>query len=46
MTWGLVIALLAILIAWRRSRLDGAAVAWLVVATAGVLAYTYRSLGS
>ncbi|HLK00911.1 MAG TPA: hypothetical protein VKU39_13515 [Streptosporangiaceae bacterium] len=46
MTWGLVIALVAIVVAWRRPRLDAGAVAWLLVATAGILAYTYRSLGS
>lgn len=45
MTWGLVIAALAVVIAWRRPRLDGAAVGLLLVATAGVLAYTYTSLG-
>lgn len=46
MAWGLVIALAAIVIAWRRARLDAAAIVWLLVATAGALAYTYRSLGS
>lgn len=46
MTWGLVIALAAIVVAWRRARLDAVAVVWLLIATAGALAYTYRSLGS
>lgn len=45
MTWGLVIAAAAIVIAWRRSRVDLGAVGLLVVAIGGVLAYTYRSLG-
>ncbi len=45
MTWGLVIAAAAVLIAWRRNRLDVTAVGLLVFAIGGVLAYTYRSLG-
>ncbi len=45
MTWGLVIAGLAVVIAWRRSRLDAVAMGWLFVAITGALIYTYRSLG-
>ena len=45
MAWGLVIAGAAAVIAWRRGRVDRGAVAWLLVATIGVLAYTYRTLG-
>ncbi len=46
MTWGLAIAALSVVIAWRRPRVDRVAVAWLFVAVAGVVLYTYRSLGS
>jgi hypothetical protein len=42
---GLVIAGVAMVIAWRRSRVDFVGAALLTVAVAGVLAYVYRSLG-
>jgi hypothetical protein len=45
MAWGLAIIAVAAVIAWRRPRVDGPAVVSFLIATALVLAYTYRSLG-
>jgi len=44
-TWGLVLIVVAVVIAWRRPRVDAPAVLSFLIAMAFVLAYTYRSLG-
>jgi len=43
--WGLFLIAVAVVIGWRRARIDGFAVAVMLIAAAGTLAFTYRSLG-
>jgi hypothetical protein len=45
LSWGLVLIAIAVVIGWRRERIDRAAVALLLVGTVATLAYAYRTLG-
>ncbi len=45
MAWGLVLVAVAVVIGWRRVRVDGVAVVSMLIAIGLVLAYTYRTLG-
>ena len=45
MGWGLAILAVAVVIGWRRPRVDKVAVGGLFVAIALMLAYEWRSLG-
>ena len=45
MAWGLALLAAAGVIGWRRPRIDGVAVAGMLVAICVALAYVYKSLG-
>lgn len=45
MSWGLALIAVAVVIGWRRSRVDRVSVLSMLVAIGVALAYTYKSLG-
>jgi hypothetical protein len=44
-SWGLALIAVAVVIGWRRAKVDRISVLSMLVATAVALAYTYKSLG-
>jgi hypothetical protein len=44
-SWGLALIAVAVVIGWRRSKVDRISVLSMLVATVVALAYTYKSLG-
>jgi hypothetical protein len=45
LSWGLVLLVLAVVIGWRRDRVDRNAVLLLFLVTGLTIAYAYRGLG-